>query len=569
MEVRLDLPDGQDVTPGTYVSVRIGESHKQSRLAKTKMHKLPKEACQETFGRVEIYRRVGTAVVRFSNDMSVESHELDIACENTDGEPSGSTAAANMHLKFSVRRLERQATDVTAEAHEKLRKSKGRLDKIRTYCGEHRLETQLAEALQDVLKNKPSDPRSYLTGKLMKRRLNSAPNLPPLPRASTEKMGSGTVTPKGSGSLGGSFGASGATLGAGGLMMRRLKTTALVLDALSLKQPPTPGIAAHNHTWEPVSPVSTKYLRAATQDKIFESLTAADQQTLGSPNIFSPFGSRMASMPGSRPMSRQGSGPNFDSLPEELSSGAAAQGSATALAREQVPVVELVMKLKNINHADLTSNPALVESFTACLKESVIANAGPGIKPEHVQIILSAGSVIAKVKIVPPSGVLAGNVAAKLDSKAVSTHVLEQVKVLPGIAEVTTGQIQVAVTDAPKVTRPPLRDDQVAASASYPAAIIPSGPSAAELGAQRRLLLKEIEELTLQCDEANQQRQLAQDAGSDDIAAQWQWLVEQLDDALASARKDYISLDAASANESAVVSPTAGSAWEHDCRVVT
>jgi len=117
----------------------------------------------------------------------------------------------------------------------------------------------------------------------------------------------------------------------------------------------------------------------------------------------------------------------------------------------QAPAVEFSMKLDNVNYTDLTANAALAESFTACLKESVAASAGDGVEPEHVQIALSSGSVVAGIKIIPPAGVLADNVASSLGSGSVSGDVLAKVLALPGIGDICTGEIGVAVIDAPRV----------------------------------------------------------------------------------------------------------------------
>jgi len=102
------------------------------------------------------------------------------------------------------------------------------------------------------------------------------------------------------------------------------------------------------------------------------------------------------------------------------------------------------MRMKNLDYNQLTANPALLTTFQEAMKKAIASAAGPGILPEHVELALSAGSVVVLATIKPPRGVCAVAVQSELKPASLSHAVSVMVASLDSIKEVATGPITVS-----------------------------------------------------------------------------------------------------------------------------
>lgn len=127
-------------------------------------------------------------------------------------------------------------------------------------------------------------------------------------------------------------------------------------------------------------------------------------------------------------------------------------GSGTTVA-PPAPTVELVLTVSAVNFDQLSANTAMKAEVENGIKKSVAENAGTDIKEEHVQLVLSQGSVVATVTITPPSGVKAEGIATTLSTNdaALTKGIATQVKNVEDIDTVSSGTIEATVTTAPKV----------------------------------------------------------------------------------------------------------------------
>jgi len=104
-----------------------------------------------------------------------------------------------------------------------------------------------------------------------------------------------------------------------------------------------------------------------------------------------------------------------------------------------------VVKVQGLDFNSLISNSTLLGSFKTAVKEAIASDAGQGIRPEHIDIALSAGSVIVQATITPPVGIAVAAIQSQLK---VSTHALRntvvaKVACLAGISDVARGTITV------------------------------------------------------------------------------------------------------------------------------
>jgi len=96
-------------------------------------------------------------------------------------------------------------------------------------------------------------------------------------------------------------------------------------------------------------------------------------------------------------------------------------------------------------------NADLHMSLTRQIQESIAAEAGDGIKPEHVLLTIKPGSIIAETFIVPPAGVEAGAVVKELGKNSfLLEEMVVEISMLPGMQDIQTGPITASMSQAPK-----------------------------------------------------------------------------------------------------------------------
>merc|ERR1712070_615738 len=119
-------------------------------------------------------------------------------------------------------------------------------------------------------------------------------------------------------------------------------------------------------------------------------------------------------------------------------------------------------RVVSVNHSALVANATLLASFEAAVKQGIADQAGADILPEHVTLVLSAGSVNIEATITPPSGVVVADVkqAVTTNAAAVAQSVTTNVKAVGGIDAVSDPNVEIS-TNTPTVTDvvPPVQMD--------------------------------------------------------------------------------------------------------------
>lgn len=177
MEVRIDTVEGQEPPSDTFVSVRIGDVQKQSRFTTTRTYRFPDPGDgRGNFGRLEVFKRIGHITVSFDN-MKGEDQFIEVPCDLPD--------IGFLPMKLAVTGPAAAAAELPPIA--KKGKAKARLDAAQKYLAEHRLEEILADAMREVIHEKPSDPHSFLSAMIMKH-ANPKGTLLPRLNASAERV---------------------------------------------------------------------------------------------------------------------------------------------------------------------------------------------------------------------------------------------------------------------------------------------------------------------------------------------------------------------------------------------
>jgi len=153
MEVLLESADGHSGLKNTFVSMRIGDVQKQSRFSEPRKYVFPDPGeARQSFGRIEVFKRVGFTTVNFDNFQG-KPQTVEVPCDGPD----------QLRLKVAVN----SSIAPAAAQQEKVGKAKARLDAATKYLQEHRLEEILADAMRDVIHDRPDDPLTFLSSRLL------------------------------------------------------------------------------------------------------------------------------------------------------------------------------------------------------------------------------------------------------------------------------------------------------------------------------------------------------------------------------------------------------------------
>jgi len=113
--------------------------------------------------------------------------------------------------------------------------------------------------------------------------------------------------------------------------------------------------------------------------------------------------------------------------------------------------VAFSLTLEGLDHSILSATPALMDTFTSVIRETIAGQSGAGMLPDHVALVLAVGSVIVYVTIMPPETMSAVDVQSLLAGSmdTLGQQIAAQVRSMTGIDRATTGTIAVASVSHP------------------------------------------------------------------------------------------------------------------------
>eukprot|EP00931_Biecheleriopsis_adriatica_P054474 TRINITY_DN3205_c0_g1_i2.p1 TRINITY_DN3205_c0_g1~~TRINITY_DN3205_c0_g1_i2.p1 ORF type:complete len:906 (+),score=197.75 TRINITY_DN3205_c0_g1_i2:49-2718(+) len=158
MEVRIEAIEGRAVPKDCFVAMRIGDVQKQSRFSSShgaRTYRFPDPGEDRAgFGRIEVFQRVGHMTV-FFHDLGGKLQDVEV--------PVDLAGQKSLSMKLAAK------GNVEEEKPQgKKQRAKTRLDSAQRYIAEHRLEEILADAMREVIHEKPADPFSLLSKLVMK-----------------------------------------------------------------------------------------------------------------------------------------------------------------------------------------------------------------------------------------------------------------------------------------------------------------------------------------------------------------------------------------------------------------
>lgn len=179
VEVKLETLGLQSFSKDYYVSVRVGEAQKLARLSASRNFKFPASAINgRRYGKVELFKRIGSGTVCVDPTMATGANEVEVpgveeetlrfnaevwALDGSGKKTPKGTPTSPKQKQFG------QNTIPDAQK------------KAMDYLDEHHLEVRLADAMQQVLRQRPEDPATFLAEALKK----NAPLVKNLPKKVT------------------------------------------------------------------------------------------------------------------------------------------------------------------------------------------------------------------------------------------------------------------------------------------------------------------------------------------------------------------------------------------------
>jgi len=161
VDLKLETLDVDNVPKDTFVAVRVGEVQKLSRVTAAKNYKFPQAAVGERkFGRVDVFRRVGSASISIKNSGACETTQ-EVSVELQDA------PVVNFRVQLGAKP---EAQEKRMQDAEKLKASGAnpKVQQAKHYLLEHNLEERLSEAMQAVLREKPEKPEEFIFDLLRK-----------------------------------------------------------------------------------------------------------------------------------------------------------------------------------------------------------------------------------------------------------------------------------------------------------------------------------------------------------------------------------------------------------------
>jgi len=158
MEVHIDLAAGGERPTAelqdTFVSIRVGKERRQGRFTGARKVSFSAAAGQERSCRVDVFRHMGSGYVKLSGgDSEVADVEV----------PMGSPSLPRVRWRLSVRRNAQAATPI-----ERQQRTQQRRDAAHEYWTKHHLDTELVDIIRHLLRERPENPRAFLSSSIRK-----------------------------------------------------------------------------------------------------------------------------------------------------------------------------------------------------------------------------------------------------------------------------------------------------------------------------------------------------------------------------------------------------------------
>lgn len=159
MQLRLDAVQDDGTPDECYVSIRLGDVQKLTKLSPSRQFRFPQNV-EQRFGKIEVFKRIGTGTIDMS--LAEEGQEVKVS----------SRGCGDMTFKVTTEPEPGKAR-ARAQEEEPGKKVDARVKAAKEYLVHHGLEARLAEAMQHVLHDRPENPAEYMAAWLLRDHLTN------------------------------------------------------------------------------------------------------------------------------------------------------------------------------------------------------------------------------------------------------------------------------------------------------------------------------------------------------------------------------------------------------------
>mmetsp|Transcript_72520 Transcript_72520/g.172918 ORF Transcript_72520/g.172918 Transcript_72520/m.172918 type:complete len:572 (+) Transcript_72520:54-1769(+) len=157
MDIKLDTETGTTLPSDLFLSVKIGDVQKQSRLAESRTYRFSQDT-DAAFGRVEVFRRVGAATIPLN--MGTD-HDVWVPCNHPQ--------LQDLQLHMAVQRKSQ------APPREQSLRQRQKFGEAQQYLAKYNLEDLIADAVREVIQARPENPHRFIAERLLEEELVAPP----------------------------------------------------------------------------------------------------------------------------------------------------------------------------------------------------------------------------------------------------------------------------------------------------------------------------------------------------------------------------------------------------------
>mmetsp|Transcript_38139 Transcript_38139/g.89423 ORF Transcript_38139/g.89423 Transcript_38139/m.89423 type:complete len:655 (+) Transcript_38139:82-2046(+) len=145
-----------DLSKDLFLSLRVSDVQKFAKVSATKGYKFPASAvADKKYGRLEVYRRIGSSNIAIDPAVVQGLHELVVPVEDP--------TMPNLTFRYEMRKVDASTLQEKPNKPDLSVKQQ----EVQEYLVKHQIEQQMLEAMQALLRERPDDPATFISQRLL------------------------------------------------------------------------------------------------------------------------------------------------------------------------------------------------------------------------------------------------------------------------------------------------------------------------------------------------------------------------------------------------------------------
>jgi len=162
MELKLESLENNGIPQDCFISVRVGDMQKLSRIAAVRNYRFPKSS--NRFGKVDLFKRIGSCSINVDPD-ELGTREVFLDCTNSGY--GSMKLAVDVGFKADSCAPQPQKSAEPGDDVSKANLSVKKVKQAHDYLNRHGIESLLSNSMHELLREQPDDPAEFLASKLL------------------------------------------------------------------------------------------------------------------------------------------------------------------------------------------------------------------------------------------------------------------------------------------------------------------------------------------------------------------------------------------------------------------